>query len=266
MKTKLNKGKINYLTFDILKDIVHGYTIDNRYSFRTDLENSHGLLKEEEYNESVNNYKTLASLLKINYLNIVKVNQEHTSNIKIIEEKKNKNEMDLNIKEYRNFDGMITNKKNIALTTVSADCLVFLMYDKVNKVIANIHSGWRGTLEEIGAKALKMMHDNFNSNYEDIIICFCPSIGKECFEVEEDVYKLFINKYKNLENINSIIKKKSNNKWLIDTILLNKTIFLNLGIKEENIILSGMCTKCNKNIMHSYRGKTKGLNTAIIML
>ena len=67
-------------------------------------------------------------------------------------------------------------------------------------------------------------------------------------------------------NITNLI----NSKILLkdDTVLLNKTLFLNIGVKESNLICSNICTKCNKSYMHSYRGSMGqgGLNTALIML
>ncbi len=263
-------GKIRYICFKELseyKDLVHAYTVDNNYSFRTDMFNSSNSLSSLEYQKSSDNYKILCQDLGIDYKNIVKVNQEHTANIVVIKDKKNKDSWSVNNEDYRNVDGLITNQKNVVLTTVSADCIILFMFDPVKKVIANIHSGWRGTLEEIGIKALKIMHKEFDCNFKDIKILFNPSILGDCFEVLYDVKEKFYGKFKYLDNIEKIIKTK-NGKWIIDTVLLNKTLFLNIGVKESNLICSNICTKCNKSYMHSYRGSMGqgGLNTALIML
>ena len=60
----------------------------------------------------------------------------------------------------------------------------------------------------------------------------------------------------------------SGEKWNIDTILINKIILKQAGLKPENIIDSGLCSVCNSNILHSYRaeGEGYGLDTAIIGL
>ena len=42
-------------------------------------------------------------------------------------------------------DALITDKLNIGLAISSADCTPAFIYDKKNKVIAGIHSGWKGT-------------------------------------------------------------------------------------------------------------------------
>ena len=57
--------------------------------------------------------------------------------------------------KYTDVDGFITNKPNIDLTLSFADCTPILLYDPVKKVIANIHSGWRGTVQKIGKKSCR---------------------------------------------------------------------------------------------------------------
>ena len=61
------------------------------------------------------------------------------------------------------------------------------------KVIGNIHSGWKGTYNKIIVNAINIMIDRFNSNVKDIKCVICPSICKECFEVDEDLNNNFVN-------------------------------------------------------------------------
>ena len=256
---------IEYIEFKKLLEysdiITHAYTLkmDNT-SFKT--------ITEEEKISAINSYNRLCEKLNLNYINIVKCSQTHTDHIEIVDKKINKNTPDINNKKYDNTDALITNKKNLIISTINADCILFLLFDPINKVIANVHSGWRGTLKEIVIKTINKMHDNYNSNYEDIICCICPSIRVCHFEVDEQVKDLFNDKFKYLSNINKIIIPNKNNKYNIDTILLNKTLLLNLGLKKENIIDSGICSVCNQDKINSYRAHKPNymLSTAIITL
>ena len=72
--------------------------------------------------------------------------------------------------ELENVDGLITNKENISLVTTNADCILFLFYDPVKKVIANVHSGWKGTFQKIAEKALLKMINCYRCSPEDIEI------------------------------------------------------------------------------------------------
>ena len=151
------------------------------------------------------------------------------------------------------------------MVTYSADCQSILIYDKKRKIIGNIHSGWKGTLNRIIENAINIMVNDYNSNREDISVFICPSILKCCFEVDSDVKDEFIDRFNDID-INNYIKQK-NNKYLIDTVGINTDILINLGIKKENIHKSNICTKCSKEF-HSYRRNKEinGRNIALIAL
>ena len=180
-----------------------------------------------------------------------------------------KNAPDFNLDEYKETDGLITNKQNIVLSATNADCILLLFFDPVKKVIANVHSGWRGTLKRISVEAVEKMVKEFGCREQDIICCMCPSIRKCHFEVDKDVKDMFEQEYKNTKGINleEIIEEKiKDKKWNIDTILINRIILKNAGLKEENIIDSGLCSVCHSDKIHSYRAEKEGygLNTALI--
>ena len=220
---------------------------------------------EEKNKITKNNFKEICTEFNLDYNNLVNVKQNHTDNIQIINNKINKDEPDFNL--YENTDGLITNKKGIVLSTKNADCILLAFYDPVKKVIANIHSGWRGTLQRISVKAVEKMRQEYGCNPEDIICCMSPSIGKDHFEVDEDVYKMFYEEFKELQNEDNIFEQNGD-KWNIDTILINRKILAQKGLKEENIVDSGICSVCNKDIIHSYRanGENAGRATQIIAM
>ena len=281
------KGKqIEYLQFKKLleyPEIKYAYVIglDKNFEFYPSDENKNNITK--------NNFKKICAELNLDYNNLVNVKQNHTDNIQIINKKINKDKPDFNL--YENTDGLITSKKNIILSTKNADCILLVFYDPIKKVIANVHSGWRGTLQRISVKAVEKMQKEYDCNPKDIICCMSPSIGKDHFEVDEDVYKMFFEEFKDLlntensDNLNTLNKtlnlsisnntnlsesilEKNVDKWHIDTVLINRKILLQKGLKEENIVDSGICSVCNKDIIHSYRahGENAGRATQIIAI
>ena len=78
---------------------------------------------------------------------------------------------------------------------------------------------------------------------------------------------MFYEKFEYTNQINEIIKFR-NNKYYIDTVLINKIILKEEGLKDENIIDSKICTKCNSDKLHSYRESKEfvGRNTGLISL
>ena len=268
------KDGVQYLQFrKLLKYdniITHAYSLGTDFNFRTATANKEAL-PQNEYNNAIDSYNKICDALNVDYINIVKTNQNHTDNVKIIKRKINKKFMDINLEEYKDTDGMITNKQNLMLSTTNADCILFLFFDPVTKTIANVHSGWKGTLQRISVKTVEKMQREFNCKPENIICCICPSIRKCHFEVDRDVKEMFEKEYEDLkisESTDIMEKQKDKEKWNIDTVLINKIILEQKGLKSENIIDSGICSVCNSNLMHSYRVEKQGygLNTALISL
>lgn len=144
-------------------------------------------------------------------------------------------------------DALITNKKNTPLVIKTADCIPILIYDKKNKVVALVHSGWKGTLNNIVIDTLNKMIEIYHSKKEDISVYLYPSIRKCHFEVEIDVYNQFKDKIKNIDKYTT----KKGIKYYID---LQQIVIDNLKQnKIKEIHDSKICTYCNHNIYHSYR-------------
>lgn len=278
------EGPIEYLQFKKLlefKELVHCYTLSaNNLDFFTQNPNL-----DECYNK-------ICEALNIQKENIVRPKQNHTDCIKNVEnttkkssnledkvnvsEKLNNFENEGNsskkVKDLKNVDGLLTDKENINLMLTFADCTPIFLHDPVKQVIGNIHSGWRGTVQKIGQKAVCKMVEDYGSRPANIIACIGPCIGKCHFEVDEDVKEIFEKTFSYLERNNDIIEKskiiEGKQKYLIDTTLINRCILEKVGIKPENIIESGICTVCNSEYMHSYRamGDKAGRNATIIAL
>ena len=268
----VNKNGVQYIQFRKLleySDIIrHAYSLGTDVNFRTAKVNKQQLSRNE-YELAINSYKNLCNAIGSNYINTVKTNQNHTDTIKIANKKIKEDEPDFNLTEYNETDGIVTNKKNLILSTTNADCILLLLFDPIKKVIANVHSGWRGTLQRISIKAIEKMEKEYNCNPKDIICCICPSIRKCHFEVEKEVKDMFEEEFKSIVEKNDIITETiSSKKWTIDTVLINQIILEEKGLKKENIIDSKICSVCNSNLVHSYRVEKEGygLETAIIEL
>ena len=270
----INKDGIQYLQFRKLLEysniITHAYSIGTDVNFRTARANKQQL-PEQEFKKAMNDYENLCNAIKVDYKNVVKTNQEHTDNIAIATKKINQDFPDINLEEYNRTDGIVTQKEKLVLSTTNADCILLLFFDPVTKTIANTHSGWKGTLQRISVKTVEKMVNELGCKPQDIICCICPSIKKCHFEVDKDVKDLFEEEFKDLnisKNTDIMEKQKDKEKWNIDTVLINKIILEKAGLKTENIIDSGLCSVCNKDLIHSFRVEKQGygLNTALISL
>lgn len=256
------------------KDIIsHAYTLGLNVGFK--VTGANNKIEDNGYDFVINSYKNICESIGCNYKNVIRANQDHTDKVKIITEKTTK-EPELKLTKEIVEDGLITNKKNIVLSTTNADCILLMFFDPVKKVIANTHSGWKGTVQRISVKTIRKMKEQFGCEPKDIICCISPSIRKCHFEVDEDVKDIFLNEFKNLEgnkfmndivSIEKIIEKNpQKNKWNIDTVLINKILMKEEGLKPENIIDSGICSMCNSDIIHSYRVEKENYKTEAALI
>lgn len=216
-------------------------------------------ITEEELEK---NYKIIKEKIGYNFDKVIRPKQNHTTNIGIV----TKDNID---DAFDQTDGLVTSIKGIALGICVADCQAIMLYDPVNEIIANIHSGWKGTLNKIIVNAVEIMINEFNCNPENLIVYISPSINRCCFEVDEDVKDMFLDSYNNIEDcVYEKQNEENKQKFYIDTIEINRRNLIQMGVKEENIEISSSCTKCNGNIYYSYRNEKEnsGRNLAIICM
>lgn len=160
-----NLGEVRYIKFKKLlqyPEIEHAFIIKP-----LDFKNAKELDK---------NYEKICKVLNINTSAIVKPLQTHTDKICVVND-----ESGIHPQVFQNVDGLITNKKEKALSLIFADCMPIYLYDPVKKVIGNVHSGWKGTLQKIAKNAVIKMQEKFNCNPKDIVCIIGPTIRKMPF-------------------------------------------------------------------------------------
>lgn len=218
--------------------------------------------RRKEPNNIGKNLQKLCNEFNITEQQILQPNQNHRDNIL---EFVNKEQAD-KILENEIIDGIIMNKPNFATILTAADCMPIMFYDPANKVFANIHSGWRGTVKRIGVKAVDIMIKKYGSKPTNIICCIAPCIHKDHFLVNDDVMNLYLNEFKDKCVKSNIIEKTDlqNEKgpmYRIDNIELYKILLKEMGLLDKNIIDSGLCTVCRKDKFYSKRGDHELINT-----
>lgn len=155
-------------------------------------------------------------------------------------------------------DALITNNKNLGLAIAVADCTPIFIYDKINKVIAAVHSGWQGTEQKILLKTLVMLQKDHSSNPENMIVYIGPSISQANYEVGKEFAEKFDRTY----------LEPKGDKYLLDTGRINYQILLDFGIPKNQIQKSDLCTYEFSTLLHSYRrdGNTSGRSLGVIAI
>ena len=165
--------------------------------------------------------------------------------------------------ELKDTDALITNEPGICIAVMSADCVPVLLYDKDNKAIAAIHSGWRGTVAKILEKTLHKMNHLFGTTGENLIACIGPSVSQPSYEVGEEVMNAV---HESFENSHALLHHHADKKAKLDLWKANEHQLTAFGVPPSQIEISDLCTVINNNYFFSARKGDTGRFAAGIML
>jgi YfiH family protein len=151
-------------------------------------------------------------------------------------------------------DAMITRAPGRSLVIQTADCQAVLIYDPVQNAVANIHSGWRGSIQNIIGLTVQAMIKEFDSDPKNLLAGIGPSLGPCCAEFTHyrtEIPKAFWS-YKNASDC-------------FDFWAMSKDQLSDTGISRNNIVTSNFCTRCRTDLFFSYRKeKSTGRFAAVI--
>jgi len=165
-------------------------------------------------------------------------------------------------------DGIITNLPGVPLMILVADCLPILIYDPVHKAAGLAHAGWRGTVGHTAVKTLFAMGEAYGTRPEEVRVALGPCIGPCCYEVGWDVKDEFSRSF---PWASEILAPSALNRWKLDMPQAHARQLLEAGVREENLIRSGLCTVKHNDLFYSHRaeassGKPTGRFGAFILL
>jgi len=228
-----------------LSGITHGFT--------TKKEGNLAFHVEDEEKRVLLNHTKLASLMNYKRETLVHMKQIHSNDVKVI----TKND---NFQNPPTCDALITDKRQIPLMVMVADCSPILFYDSKKDVIAVAHAGRAGAFNNIVKNVLQTFKDEYDSAMNDIYVSVGTSIGECCYEVGEEIYK----EAKSL-GLEYSISYRENSYYLNVSKILHQQL-IDAKIKESNIEFSKECSSCHEKYF-SYRGEGKtGRFSAVIYL
>jgi YfiH family protein len=124
-----------------------------------------------------------------------------------------------------------------------------LIFDPVQRAIAVVHAGWRGTVQKIAEQTIQSMQQHFGSDPANLMAAIGPSIQSCCYEVGDDVYRAFSETNHPLH----LIFSRNYNKLWLNLPLANQLQLTGAGVKPENISVAPYCTRCHSDLFYSSR-------------
>jgi YfiH family protein len=172
-------------------------------------------------------------------------------------------------------DGLITDRPDLALAVKVADCVPILMADRRTGAVAAVHAGWRGTAAAMASAAVHELIRAYGVRPSDVVAAIGPSIGPCCCEVGTDVCDRFLEAGtgpRELAEWFSVVPKapqveglglghearsagragRPGKLWL-DTWRANADQLAAAGVPRAQVHISGLCTACYPDRLHSYR-------------
>ncbi len=200
------------------------------------------------------NFRRVAEIFGVNPDRIVCSMQTHTTNVRRVKGIDGGAGVTRPL-PWSDVDGLITDEPNVVLGTFYADCVPLYFVDPVHRAIGLSHSGWRGTVNRMGAVTVRAMGDAFGTNPEDLLCAIGPSICQACYEVGEDVAEQFYREFPQVEGL--LLEESGAGKYRLDLREANRQVLCAAGVRPECIQTTDICTCCNPHNLFSHRC-TKG--------
>lgn len=130
----------------------------------------------------------------------------------------------------------------------TADCVPVLIADPRHRAVAAVHSGWRGTVAQIAAKAVARMASEYGSRPGELRVAIGPAIGVCCYEVGTDVAAQF-----GAESVRQQQPRSAQGSPHVDLRKAIEKQLLNAGVSQQWLARTEECTRCDGTRYHSYR-------------
>lgn len=205
---------------------------------------------KDDIDHVIKNREILASYLNTDFNHMVSPTQTHSTNLKQVYINDGGKGMYSLEDAIDDTDALYTRDKNLFLLTYHADCTPVLLYDHKERLIASIHAGWKGNVNEIVLKTLRHLMEHENCQPENIYAYIGPCLSYEAFEARDDIIDLV----KQMEiNSTPYYREVSKGIYRLDAKGLAKEQLLHCGVLEKNITVDHHCTKTEKDNFFSYR-------------
>ena len=196
---------------------------------------------------------------------VIQGHQVHGSRVAIVDRQ------DMTREDLEGYDALVTNLPGVSIGVRTADCVPILLYDPGNRVIAAIHSGWKGTVQMISRKVIGILEDRYETKPSDLQAAIGPCIGLESFQVGEDVAAVFKDAGFPMDRIWKFMgprgKKPMEGGHHINLPEACRWILLEAGVKEKNIQVHAIDTFLDSSFFSARReGIQCGRNINAIMM
>lgn len=223
--------------YDTPENLIAGTTLkDNKQTLNGNL----ALHTGEDPTQVVANRQTLADALQVDADQFVFANQTHSKKAyRVKAEDRGRGSLSTE-DAVDDVDALYTYESNLVVGVFTADCVPVLFYDENTGLIGAIHSGWKGTVQDlVSATFAQIKNENSDIYMGNIKAILGPSIAQKSFEVDQDV----ADQFKALGYADDFIQWDARReKYLIDNQATVAEQLKRVGFLPENIQFSDQDT------------------------
>jgi polyphenol oxidase len=162
-------------------------------------------------------------------------------------------------------DALISDRPQLPLAVITADCFPVVLVAPSRPVIGIVHSGRRGTAEEVVPRAVQRLCARFGIEPGGVFVAIGPGIGGCCYEVDEASAAPFRARHTLGDGV---LRPSRPHHLYLDLQAAIRLQLLALGVSSQHIWSANLCTACHPEWFYSYRreGARSGrmLNVAMI--
>ncbi len=152
-------------------------------------------------------------------------------------------------------DILLSGRSGVGLLIKQADCQAVLIYDPGRRVLANVHCGWRGQVQNVLAAAVQKLVERFGCRPAELYAAISPSLGPCCAE-----FRHFRQEFPP-EFWSYQVRP-----GYFDLRRLSRDQLLAAGLKPEHLDPAGLCTRCGAEFFSYRREGVTGRQGSVIGL
>lgn len=148
-------------------------------------------------------------------------------------------------------DGHVTRTAGLLLAVTLADCVPVFVADPVQRAVALLHAGWRGTAAGVVESGLSVMGRAFGTRPADPYVHLGPAICGMCYEVGPEVFSALGEAPPDAPapiDLRAVIRRRA----------------LVAGVGAGRLTVSDECTLCGDGRYFSHRRGDTGRHIAFI--
>jgi YfiH family protein len=136
-------------------------------------------------------------------------------------------------------DALVTAVPGIVLVVLVADCVPLVLFDPVARVVACVHAGWRGTVQNVTGAALTTMA-SLGSDPADVIAGIGPAVHPDRYQVGADVAEAAEAAFG--DRVAEVVRPDGPGRWTFDLWRANAIQLASAGVPDAQIHLTALGT------------------------